>query len=218
MYFRVILVSNGVYKKTLHRCKTRETAFINFHKIKDENKVLYPRKFINSNGIIPVEYKICVTKETEDTDVFRILRDDYGKLYTEKPIGDWTILESSKYDIEETFWIYGMDPSINRPTIREIVKRLVSGAFAKKMVKQIIVVHNKLLIYNEDQFDMIICKNMEDAQRLHHTLAKVAKKQKIKSLMFMGTASKLMVSNMYDLIVLKTGWDIKKVRRTSTRP
>jgi hypothetical protein len=218
MTFRVILVSNGVYKKTLHRCKTRETAFINYHRIKEENKVLYPRKFINSNGIIPVEYKICIIKETEDTDVFRILRDDYGKLYTEKPIGDWTILNSDKFDIEETFWVYGMDPSIDRPNIREIVKRLVSGAFSKKMVKQIIVVHNKLLIYNEDQFDMIVCKNMEDAQRLHHTLAKIAKKQKIKSLMFMGTASKLMVSNMYDLIHDKTKWPYTKIRRTSTRP
>ncbi len=111
-----------------------------------------------------------------------------------------------------------MNPKVDRPNISEIIKRLVLGAYAKKMVKQIIVVHNKVLIYNEDQFDMIVCKNLEDAQRLHHTLAKIARKQKIKSLMFMGTASKLMISNMYDLIVLKTGWDIKKVRRTSTRP
>jgi hypothetical protein len=92
------------------------------------------------------------------------------------------------------------------------------GAYSKKMVKQIIVVYNKLIIYNEDQFDMVICKNMEDAQRLHHTLAKIAKKQKIKSLLFMGTASQAMVSRMYDIIVEETGWDILKVRRTTTRP
>jgi hypothetical protein len=65
---------------------------------------------------------------------------------------------------------------------------------------------------------MVLCKNLEDAQRLHHTLAKIAKKQKIKSLMFMGTASKVMVGLLYDLIVERTGWDIKKVRRRSTRP
>jgi hypothetical protein len=86
------------------------------------------------------------------------------------------------------------------------------------MVKQIIVVHNKLLIYNEEQFDMVICKNIYEAQRLHHTLAKIAKKQKIKSLMFMGTASKVMVGKMYDLIQSKTNWKIQKIRRTSTRP
>ncbi len=216
--FRVILVANGVYKKTLHKSKTRETSFINFHSIKEKNNVLYPRKFINTNSIKPVKYQICVTKITEEGDTFRLLRDDYGKTYTEKPIGDWTILASDDFEIEEKFWIYGFNPKANRPNITEVVKKLMIGAYSKKMVKQIIVVYNKLIIYNGDQFDMVICKNTEDAQRLHHTLAKIAKKQKIKSLLFMGTASDVMISRMYDVIVEETGWDIIKVRRTTTRP
>lgn len=218
MKYRVILVSNGVYRKTLHRCMTRDTIFMNYHKIKEANKVLYPRKFINTNGIVPVEYQICITKITEADDTFRTLRDKYGKIYTEKPIGDWTILDSSDYYVEETFWIYGMDPKANRPTIAEIVKRLMVGAWAKNMVKQIIIVHNKLIIYNENQFEMIVCKCLEDAQRLHHTLAKIAKKQKIKSLMFMGTATPASISRMYDLIHTETEWPYTKIRRTSTRP
>jgi len=218
MVYRVVVISNGVYSHTLHRCKTRETAFINYHKIKAANNVLYPRRFINTNGIKPVEFKICVTKITEDTDVFRTLRDDYGKVYTEKQLGDWTILDSDKWEVEETFWVYGMDSKANRPNITEIIKRLMMGAYAKNMVKQVIVVYNKLLIYNEDQFDMVICKNTEDCQRLHHTLAKIAKKQKIKSIMFMGTASKVTNGKMYDLIHKKTKWSYIKIRRTSTRP
>lgn len=216
--YRVILVSNGEYKKTLHRCNTRDTAFINYFKIKEANKVFYPRKFINTNGIKPVKYQICITKVHEDDDTYRVLRDDFGKLYTEKPIGDWTILESDEYLIEETFWIYGLNPKADRPNISEVINRLMIGAWAKNMVKQVIIVHNKVLIYNEQQFDMIICKNLEDAQRLHHTLAKIARKQKIKSLLFMGTAGPAMIGQMYDLIKLKTGWKIEKIRRTSTRP
>jgi len=218
MDYRVILVSNGVYKKTLHRCKTRETAFINFNRIKSQNKVLYPQKFINTNGIIPVKYEIFITKPTEESDTFRILRDDYGRLYTEKPIGDWTILHSQPFDIEETFWIYGYNPKKVRPDISEIVKRLMIGAHSTKMVKQVIVVHNKLIIYNEDQFDMVICKNLLDAQRLHHTLAKIVKKQKIKSLLFMGTASKATIGILYDLIHENTKWPYTKIRRRTTRP
>lgn len=218
MVYRVILTSNGDYKKTFHRSKTRETAFINYHKIREENKVLFPRKFINTNGIKPVEYKICISKVTEEGDDFRQLRDDYGKLYTEKQLGDWTIIDSAPYEVEETFWIYGLDAKADRPNISEVIKRLVKGAHAKNMVKQVIVVHNKLLIYNEDQFDMVVCKNLKEAQRLHHTLAKLCKKQKIKSLMFMGTAGTVMISNMYDLIHEKTGWPYTKIRRTSTRP
>lgn len=218
MTFRVILTSNGRYRKTLHKSRTRETAFSHYNVIKNNNKVFYPKKYINTNKIIPVKYEICVTKITEETDVFRTLRDEYGKLYTEKPIGDWTILDSSEFQIEETFWIFGLDSKAQRPTINEIIKRLMIGAYSKKITKQIIVVHNKLIIYNEDQFDMVVCKHIKDAQRLHHTLSKIAHKQKIKSLLFMGTATKATIGKMYDLIQEKTKWPITKIRRTSTRP
>lgn len=218
MVYRVVLVSNGLYKKTMYRCKTRESAFIKFHEIKKENNVLFPQRFINTNSIRPVKHKICITKPTEQGDTFRTLRDEFGKVYIEEPLGDWTILHSDDFEIEEKFWIYGLDSKAGRPTIKEIIKRLVTGAYSKTMVKQIIIVHNKLIIYNENQFDMVLCKNKEDAQRLHHTLAKIAKKQKIKSLMFMGTASKVMISNMYDYIHEKTGWPYPKIRRRTTRP
>lgn len=219
MYYRVILTANGIYKKTLHKSKLKETSFMKYHSLIDQNKsVKFPKRFVNTTKIKPVKYQICVIKPTEPTDVFRMLRDDFGKTYIEKPIGDWTILASENYEMEETFWILGRDPKANRPTIEDVVKRLVTGAYRNKMVKQIIVVHNKLIIYNEDQFDMIICKCLDDAQRLHHTLQKTAKKLKIKSLMFMGTASAATISRMYDLIKDKTGWSIIKIRRTTTRP
>jgi len=217
MSYRIVLLSNGKYKKTLYRCKTKQNAFLKFHKLKDENNVFYPKKFLNTNGIKKVKYEICVTKPTENDDTFRILRDDYGKLYTEEPLGDWTILISDDYNIEETFYVYGYEGD-ERPTIKEVVKRLMIGAHSKNMVKQVLVVHNKLIIYNEDQFDMVLCKNLEDAQRLHHTLAKIVKKQKIKSLLFMGTAQPAQIGRMYDIIHEETGWPYTKIRRTSTRP
>jgi len=65
---------------------------------------------------------------------------------------------------------------------------------------------------------MVICKNLLDAQRLHHTLAKIVKKQKIKSLLFMGTASKATIGILYDLIHENTKWPYTKIRRRTTRP
>lgn len=218
MEYRVVLLCNGKYKKTLYRCRTRETAFINFHKINDENNVMFPKRFVNAHKIKSVKYSICVTKPTEPTDTFRLLRNDIGQLYTEKPLGDWTILHSDDYDIEETFWIYGLDPRHDRPTIKEVVKRLSTGAYKKDMIKQVLVVHNKLVIYNEDHFDMIICKCKSDAQRLHHLLRDVTRKQKIRSLLFMGTATPATIPQMYHIIQINTGWRIEKIRRTTTRP
>lgn len=215
MEFRVVLLLNGEYKKTLYKCKNRDTAFINYNNIKNNNNVYFPKKFINYKGIKPVKYEICITKITEDGDTFRTLRDDLGKLYTEQPLGDWTIIISEPFEMEESFWITGIG-RFDRVNIREILKRLMVNAYSKNYIKQIIVVHNKLIIYNEEQFDVILCKNIQDAQRLHHTLAKISRKQKIKSLLFMGTATKATISKYYDLIHDELGWSYTKIRRTTT--
>lgn len=217
MDFNIILVSNGVHKKTLHTSKKRKTAFINFNRLVENNKVLFPKRYLNSVVIKKVKYEICLTKKTEPDDVNRLLRDDYGKLYLEKNIGDLTVITSSKYEVEETFYIYGFVGK-SRPTITEIIKRLMINVYAKNSVKQIIVVNNKLIIYTENQFDMVICKNKNEAQRLHHTLARIANKQKIKNLLFMGTAGPATTTLLYKMIADKTGWNNLKIKRTSTRP
>lgn len=218
--YRVILLKNGEYKKTLHRCRTRETSFINYRRMIEENEsVMFPKQHINYNGIIPVKYQIMVVKDTEEGDEFRLRRDSLGRTYREEPLfGIWTVLDHHKYEIEETFWLYGKDPKGDRITIHDFLKPLMKHAYKKNMTKQLIVVHNKLVLYNEDQFEMVVCKNKLDAQRLHHTLHKACKKNRIKSIVFMGTASKATIPIMYEIIHEHTGWPYTKIYRTSTRP
>jgi hypothetical protein len=218
--YRVILTKNGEYKQTLHRCKTRKTSFLNYRRLIEENEsVIFPRKFINYGTIKPVKYKIYVVKDTEEGDEFRTVRDSLGRTYKEKPLFDiWTVLDDHDYEIEETFWMFGRSPIHDRVTIGDIAKALMININKDKLTKQIIVVHNKLVIYNEDQFDMIICKCKKDAQRLHHELQKATKKNRIKGLIFMGTATPASVSRMYEVIHEHTKWSMEKIRRTSTRP
>lgn len=219
MLYRVILTKNGKYKKTLHKCKTEQTSFLNFNKIKMENNVFFKKEYINYNGIIPVEYKIYVVKDYDESDKPRLVRNRLGKLVYEKPIfGIWTILHDSNYDVEENFWVYGYDKRKDRKTIVDIIGLLMVGMGDPKKTKQVVVVNNKLLIHVEDQFDMVICKCKRDAQRLHHALAKAAKANKIKNLFFMGTANKKMCGDYYEIIHEHTGWDYTKIWRTTTRP
>ena len=219
MLYRVILTKNGEYKKTLHKCKTHDTSFINFNKIKMENNVLFKKEFINYKGIIPVKHKIYVVKDYEETDKPRLVRNRYGKLMNEKPIfGIWTVLHDSEYELEESFWVYGYDSKADRKSILDIIGLLMIGMGDKQKTKQVVVVNNKLLIHVEDQFEMVICKCKKDAQRLHHALAKAVTDNKIKNLFFMGTANKKMCGDYYELIHEHTGWDYTKIWRTTTRP
>lgn len=219
MEYRVILTKNGEYKKTFHRCKKRKTAFKHYHTIKGGNEVLFPKKFINYNGIKPVEYALYVVKDHEKDDDLRVLRDEYGRLYTEEVLFDkWTALASCPYNLEENFYVYGYNPIHERLDAKEIIDKIVKGSNNAVNLKQIVVVHNKLIIYNENQFDMVICKCKKDAQRLHHLLKKIAKENKYKNLLFFGTAQDIAISQMYDVIYENTDWSMRKIRRTSTRP
>ena len=219
MLYRVILTRNGEYKKTLHRCKTEGTSFANFNKLKMENVVFFEKKFINNNGIVPTQYKIYVVKDYNENDKPRLVRNKVGKLVYEKPIfGIWTVLHDSSYKIEETFWVWGYSNRTDRKTIRDIIVLLVKGMDDTKKTKQVVVVHNKLLIHAEDQFDMVICKCKKDAQRLHHSLMDAAQSNKIKNLLFMGTANKKMCGDYYEIIHEHTGWNYTKIWRTTTRP
>lgn len=219
MVFRVILRLNGEYKSTLYRSTTVESAYKRYHKLLEENKtVLFPKKYVNHGKIKPVKYEISVTKITEEDDKFRLLRDDVGKSFVEPQLGDWTILASSNYEFEETFWLFGKSPVHERVTIHELIKPMMKDMGNLKTTKQIIVVHNKLLIYNENQFDMVICKCKKDAQRLHHALARATKNNNIKNLLFMGTATQATITRLYELIREKTGWPMSKIYRRTTRP
>ncbi len=218
--YRIILTKNGKYKSTLHRCKKRETSFIKYNELLDENeRIIFKRKFINYNKIIPVKYKIYIVKDIEDGDEPRLIRDELGRVKVEKPIFNlWTIVDDRNWDIEETFWLFGKSPVYERVDIGDILKLIVHGANNKKITKQVIIVHNKLVIHNENQFDMVICKNKNDATRLHHEINKACINNKIKNIIFMGTAKKANVSLMYEIIKENTGWVMEKIRRTSTRP
>jgi hypothetical protein len=218
MSFRIVLLVNGKYRKTIGRYKRRRNAFADFYKLIEDNKVIFPKKYTNGNKIRLVKYEICITKPTEETDTFRIIHDKLGRLVTEKPLGDWTILTSEVYNIEETFWMFGFDPRISRPTITEIIKRIIMNTPTKSNPREVWVVHNKLLIFNENEFDMVICKNRSDAQRLNRTLYNIAKDEDLKLLLFMGAVNRKNIGNMYLFIQEKTKWPISKIHRKTTRP
>lgn len=221
MNYRVILTRNGEYKSTLHKCLTRETSFMNFNRIKaNSDLVLFEKKYVNYRGIKPVSYMIYLVKDFEEGDIPRKIRDKEGNLVNEEPIGydKWIILDSAPYRLEEEFSIYGYDNKIDRKGFTDIVKILMKDVNKSGVYKEIVVVHNKLLIYNEEDFDMVICKCKKDAQRLHHTLFHALSKLKLKNLLFLGTASKDTIGFLYELIHERTGWNYIKIRRTTTRP
>lgn len=204
---RVVMTVNDKYRKTLSRCKSLKEGYKAFRKhIKVGEKVIFPKKYVNNKKVEKVEYKIYLVKDKEN-------ETPNNKLFE-----DWDIVEENPYNLEEDFYIYGnKNIRFNRPKIGVIIKALLKGIDEPHMIKQVIVVHNKLVIYNESYFYMVICKNLEDAQRLHHTLYTIINEREITNVIFSGTASPATVQYMYDMIHDETGWSMKKIRRYNSR-
>lgn len=226
--YHIVLLKNGEWRRSYNRLRTREWIFKSYHKILKENEnVLFPQRYVNHFGIIPVKYHLCVLKRREEGDENITLRDEYGRLKEEPPIispkpyyNEYTVLDKNPFELEETFWVYGYDSVYERKTISDIVYFLTEGLKdSKDTIRSVMAVYNKLLIYDEEKFHMVICKCQKDAQRLHHALRDAAFENKLnKKIVFLGTAAPQVASEMYEFIHEKTGWAMDKIRRTTTRP
>jgi hypothetical protein len=219
MEYQVILIGNGKYIRRFCKYKTKEFAYETYNELKEDTlNVQFPKRFINDGKIKSVNYELFLVKDPEDDDKPRLLRDNMGKLYEEPLLLDkWRPLQSTPFQIEEEFWLYGHESKKNRKKIYDLIKLLFTNPNYKN-VRQAIVVHNKLVIHNEERFDMVICKNKEDAQRLHHKLHDISKDIKNNDIIFMGTCADPNIGIMYQVIHEHTKWPLTKIRRTTTKP
>lgn len=220
MGYRIVLLQNGEYKKTMHKCQTLSTSMTNFNRFIEEGaKVKFPRKFVNSNKIVPVDHKLYLVKDIEKDDKNRLVRDMYGRLYEEKPLfGKWTVIDDHEYFFEESFYVYGFDPVHNRKDVDFVMGLMMKNIEIQTMSKSIVVINNKLLIYNENQFDMVLCKCYEDSRRLYNVLLEYALSKNYKRLIFLGEANEHLTNRLYKMIMEETGWDYRKVTRSTTGP
>lgn len=218
--YRIILTKNRKHKKVLRKGKNKDLIFQVFNELIENNIVLFPKKFNNYKEIKQSNYEILILKEREETDKNRMVRNEIGQLVEEKTTNSkWIILESSPYEIEETFWVWGHNAMTDRFDSKRIIREILLSSIRKKnMIKEVVIVHNKLIISSDlDDFNLIICKCHEDAIRLHNALKEAVANTKIKKILFFGIAKPKQISDMYELIMQHTGWDRMQVRRLSTR-
>lgn len=218
MEYRIVLTKNKKLRKILYKCRTNEAAINKFREFIKNNKVLFPQKFVNYKGIVPVKYELLLIKERTPEDKNRIVKNQYGKLVEEKSKNEkWVIIDRVPYQIEETFWVFGHHPQKDRFDITRIIKEILLKDIRKhKFTMQIIVVHNKVIFQSGEDMEIVFCKNKKDAIRLHDSLLEAANSTRMDKLLFLGVASDKMISELYIKIQKKTGWTMKHVRRPST--
>lgn len=187
--------------------------------IEDNNAVVFPSQFMNSKTIKPTKLEyIFLQRNTTDEENITRLSNEYGKYVEHKTSNkQWTIVDKLPYQKEETFWVYGKHPKKDRKTIIWIINELLPNAMENTDIIQILTYNNKVIFKYDHDFDFVICKNQSDAIRMYNILEKEFKKNK--QIIFTGMVKQHTdrTNAIVNMIKEKTGWELYKIYRTSTR-
>lgn len=215
MHYKIIITSNNKKKKILFKGSDLSFARKKYFKYKDTNKVLFSRDHIAYKKVKPVQYELILLKEWEKNDKIYTTRDNMGRnIEIVDKNKKWTILEKSDYHFEEKFTVFNYE---KRLTSIDIIKYIMMKKQRGLIVKQVNYINNKLLIHQNNDFDIISCKCQKDCEKLYYLLQDFYQNNNLKNIIFTGKISKNKKS-IYKLIKEKTGWDDFKLYRTKTRP
>ena len=199
-----------------------EVEFVKNRLLKENENVVFPKKYINNgrNNKDIYEYKseyliLKKIRNPEIEDNVTKLRNEYGTFVEHKTTSDkWAIYDKFERLEEEKFWVYGYSPKTDRKTFMWIFENLVSN------VEDIVIVYlfnNKVILKYSEDFNFVVCKNIEDAIRFYNLLEE--KSKKIKNIVFTGFTNGRMRrgKDTIEMIRHKTGWSLAKIFRTNTR-
>lgn len=221
--YSIILTNHGKIKDKLASESTEDKIYKRFNKLLKENKkVVFPMRYNNEKHVmIESEHELYIIKckELFDNDTNKI-KDASGKFVNyETTDENWIVIDRAEYYIEETFWVYGYHPKLQRKTFEWIFDEFIAkDAKNKYMFKTVQILYNKLLIECNDKLEIVICKNKSDAIRMYNQIEQWCIKKKFKYVIFMGRIEQSKHKNQWiEKIKNLTHWNRKKILRRSTR-
>ena len=222
--YHIILVNHDKMMEDLFWTDSEATVNKEFKTMVEENKsVVFPVRFNNNKTeIIESSYEIMIIKARDKTESRETkVMDEYGKFVNYATNDDdWIIYDRSPYYIEETFWVYGYHPRLQRKDFKWIYDNFISNNSNNKyLFKTVQLFKNKILVECNGKLDMVICKNKQDAIRMYNMIEEWCERDKMKYVGFMGDLSYSKYKSDWITKIQKlTNWTRKKITRMSTRP
>lgn len=223
--FQIIITHDNKQVEFIGTYNSENKALKVFNEmIKNNDKVDFPVYYVSNKVIEKARYEIVVIKKRMDKLSSNItkLRNEYGEFVDHSTNNDeWIVFDKAPYFKEETFWVYGYHPLVQRKTFSFILNDIIKPLCKTKgNGTTLIVYNNKLIIDSLNKTELIICKNKSDCIRLYNLIETKTEKEKIKNLNFGGnwSYSKIGKESCIKKIQNLTNWNVMKIKRTSTKP
>lgn len=203
--YQIVLTNHNKFVKKFKQLKDRNKLIDIYHKELSDNKVIFPLKYNVLTELVEADYNLLFIKEIKDIENIEI---ESNRIFIDNNGKKWKIVKSEPYQFEETFRLYGFDGRNDRKNTDEIKNFLISKDADNR---EFGIIGNKIVIFNEDDFDMIITKCPEDARRFGKFLYSYINNPKL--FFYRGEYQGGDKPEIIDIIQMHTNWDRTKINR-----
>jgi len=160
--YLVVIFKNKVKKKIINKFKTKKRAKKFFDDlINKSNNVIFEKRYENgSESFYNLGLLDCLNKQES-----KYFKDDLGRqIKLELEDSDYSIEQIERYRIEETILDY---KTKNKITTQQLIKKYLTSS----VIKMISKINNKIVIQNDDNYDLFTLKNDIDCERFIDSLS-----------------------------------------------
>jgi hypothetical protein len=205
--YQVILFKNKVKKKIINKFKTHKKAF-EYYKllVKESDEVIYDK--VMENGVVS-EYELSLVERSSSSPSSLYMKDDYGRqVKVSLDDSELTMINITRYRIEELFLDYTTNKKIDT---RQFIKQYLDHTGFKLISK----LNNKIIVQNDDKFNLFTLKTSDESERFIDILTKKFNDDGRKDCLLVKDYSTPQRKYLYELLV-KMGFEKSYLQRSST--
>jgi hypothetical protein len=210
MNYLIVLFKNKIKKKIIKKFKTSNRANSFYESLLSEsNNVIFNKQYENGEFF---NYEIAILEKISGTFLPVFLKDEFGRnIKVDLQDEDYSIKKINSYYVEEQI----LDTSLNKKINSSEFIKLYLDPSGFKLVSKL---NNKVVVQNEDKFNLFTLKNDTDSSRFIDSLSEIFMEQKRFDCMFVKDYSKAQRKYLYNLLV-ENGFSKSYLQRqTTTHP
>lgn len=220
--YKIISCHNGKQNGYLGRYKTASEAYEDLERLKSERaSVVFPKMIENSGEIRPCRYEYVLLEKNRRGDKKSAkLQNEYGVFIQQETNSEkWVVYDKVRYYIEETFWVYGMNPRTDRKTFSWIYDNMILeiGDDAHNFVRVSVYKNKIILKYDDGTMNLILCKCQSDSIRFYNKVREMKKKDSRIIMCGSEESSKERSKSVEDELIRLTGWPLHKIQMRKTK-
>lgn len=210
MNYQIVLFKNKTKKKIIKKFKTHKRANSYFESLMEQSDaVIFDKKYENG---VECSYELALLEKTSGTFLPIFLKDEFGrKIKVSLDDDDFTILKIMKYKIEELFLDYSKNEKINSD-------QLFKTYLKEDGLKLISKLNNKIIIQNDDKFNLFTFKNDDDSLRFIDNVSEHFINEKRYDCMFVKDYTTSQRKYLYNLLEENGFQKNYLVRHSTTHP